>query len=231
MVGANFTPFDFISLIAIIVLYYWEPFEDKRRWKKHVDVSEGSFTTFTSVVMAIKTFCVVALFTFSYYTIDTTHVAYQTIMALIITNALLAKFWPLLFVTHDKRPAAALLMLVLFGTALAVVILMVIHRANNGPLYPVPLSMYCVYLASLVFGTWANAHYAGLVRFNVMIPCLTVGYKEKSHKHRHSHSDDVDMPVVTHVRASDYDAQYSESKMPINNPIVRQIVHQPSRMV
>lgn len=231
MVGANFTPFDFVALIATIVLYYWEPYEDKRKWKKNVDVSEGSFTTFSSVVMSIKTFCVVALFTFSYYTVDTTHVAYQTVMALIITNALLAKFWPLLFVTHNRRGLATLLMLVLFGTALAVVILMVIHRANNGILYPVPLSMYCVYLASLVFGTWANAHYAGLVRFNVMIPCLTVGYKEKSSKHRRSQDDDVEMPVVTHVRTSDY---YVDSKMPTTaapNAVVRQIVHQPSRMV
>ncbi len=234
MVGANFTPFDFMSLIASIVLFYWEPFED-RKWKKRTDLHDGVLTTFSSIWFSVKTCCVVALFTFSYYSIDTTHVAFQTVMALIITNALLSKFWPLLFITHHRRAgsvgAALGLTVLLFGTALAAIIMMVIHRANAGPLYPVPLAMYCVYTFALLFGMWFNAHHAGLVRFNVSVPCLSFGTKEKSHKERYSR-EDVEMPVVTNVRKSDYptyaDATYTETKMPT---ISRQIVHQPSRMV
>jgi hypothetical protein len=229
MVGANFVPLDFGLLLVWIGLWFLEPFQP-RRWNTNVavnaDVGDGGRVLFGIVWAITKALGVVATFTYVYYSIDYTHVAFQTVPSLIIANVLLSKLWPALFFTLDARNSAFCLAVVLCATSITACVLMGIYHENLGRLYPVPLAIYSLCTLGLLFATGLNFRYADITGR------CTVRYKRRT-AHRATSDDEIrdrhDKHRTASKRRSHNDNDSIESELVSDDVIRQQVVHQTPR--
>ncbi len=205
-VAAAFTEANYVTLLVSIILFYWEPYTaDWSDFTKRNATRWIGVIPFVPVWFVLKAMNATALFLYFVYSTTSAHWTFQTVPALIIANALLAKAWSVLFVKKETRGFAALLSWALFGTALAALIIMGIDHTNQSEtLWYVPLILYCFYTAWLFFASGVSTVIAmpGL-RTILRFRCPEDGNGANQHKYGHPHGDHH--PHHHHTRAKQYE--------------------------
>lgn len=166
---SSFTAANFVQLIACIVLHY-VPFypTEVYAYARHKRQRWWSVIPFELVWIALNAMCSVTLFLYLLNGVVAAHWTYQWVPSLIISNALLAKAWPRLFASKERRVLSVLVSWALFATALAAVVIMGVDHDNAGPLWFIPLMFYSIYTAWLLF--------ASMLATTITIPRMTISF-------------------------------------------------------
>lgn len=117
---------------------------------------------FPIVWMILKTLNTATIVLYSHFLISTDHWAWSAVFALFFVNQALSKFWTILFFRLRRVRLALVLAIVLFATALAAWICIIVGRDNSN-LYGLPIAFFVPYTLWLLFAIFLNASW-------VMIP-------------------------------------------------------------
>lgn len=165
---SSWTQFDAVQLIAWAVFIFWEPYTMKRseqQWydKERVNLTPSNIPgwVFPIVWLVLKTLNTATIVLFSHFLISTDHWAWSAVFALFFANQVLSKFWTVLFFRLRQVKWALVLAIVLFTTALAAWICIIVGRDNSN-LYGLPIGLMIPYVFWLGVAIALNASWIAI---------------------------------------------------------------------
>lgn len=156
------TQVDATALVAWAVFIFWEPYtmteEEKKRYeRRRTNLVPRIFPSwiFPIVWTILKSLLLASIVLFSHYTIDTNHWAWLTVFGLFFVNQAISKMWTMLFFGMQRTVMALVVAIVLFLTALAILICMGIGN-ENCEFYVAPLVLFIPYALWLLVAIALN---------------------------------------------------------------------------
>jgi tryptophan-rich sensory protein len=162
--STQWTQFDAVQLVAWAVFIFWEPYTMKRTEREKYDQERPNLAyvpanipgwIFPIVWTILKSLNTAVIVVFSSNIIDTNHWSWITVFSLFFANQVLSKFWTLLFFRFNQRKWALAVAVLLFTTALAAWICMIVGRDNSN-LYGIPIGLFVPYTLWLGFAIFLN---------------------------------------------------------------------------